>query len=235
MSWLGLAVFVTFAPQVQADTRTWDACFNGDAPTPEAYVAFREAGRLFQEAGQFGARSTLTGPDRSERAWSEAKLTAYVELLRAGVKPGYLSVRSDGSQPPHCLSITVEMVPPAENPPGLWHLGPVYDFEAGGAELRSPAARAAVRLAAAGYAPGWVVRVDGHTDTVGSAEDNRALSLRRAEAVAAALVREGVPWRDIQVNGHGETLLARPTADETPEPLNRRVNIDLSRRPATPR
>ena len=125
MSWLGLAALVALASQAPADTRTWDACFDGDAPTPGAYAAFREAGRLFQDAGQFGARATLTSPDQSERAWSEAKLTAYVELLRAGVNPGYLSVRSEGPQARHCLSITVEIVPPAQNPPGRWHLTPV--------------------------------------------------------------------------------------------------------------
>lgn len=235
MSWLGLALFAALAPQAQVDTRTWDACFDGDAPTPDAYVAFREAGRLFQEAGQFGAKARLVGPDQSETAWSEARLTAYVELLRAGVSANYLSVTSDGDRSSQCFSITVEVVPPAQNPPGLWHLRAVYGFEPGSAELRSPGARAAVRIAAVAYWPGARVVLEGHADTVGSPEDNLALSVRRAEAVAAALVREGVRWEDIEINGHGEAQLARPTADGTPEPLNRRVSINMWRRPATPR
>lgn len=235
MSWLALAVVVAVAPQVQAETRTWEACFDGDAPTPEAYVAFREAGQLFQDAGSSGARVTGAGPDQGDGGWPERPLTAHLELMRAGVAASYISGKLEGSGPSQCLSVTVEVIPPAQNPPRLWHLGAVYGFEPGEADVASRGGRATVRFAAVGYAPGWVVRVDGHTDTVGSAEDNRALSLQRAEAVAAALVREGVPWRDIEINGHGETMLARPTADETPEPLNRRVNIDMWRRPATPR
>jgi outer membrane protein OmpA-like peptidoglycan-associated protein len=235
MASVGLALLAILSAPAQTGSQTWDACFNGDAPTPEAYVAFREAGQRFREAGQFGALVTLSGPDLAEAGWSEPRLTAYLELLRAGVAASYLTIKSDDSRSSQCLSVTVDIVPPTENPPRLWHLSPIYGFESGSAELRSDNARAVVRITAVGHAPGWLVRVDGHTDTVGSAEDNLALSRRRAEAVAVALVREGVPWEDIEINGRGETLLARPTADETPEPLNRRVNVDLWRRPATPR
>lgn len=234
MSWLALAVAVAFAPELQVESRTWEACFDGDAPTPAAYVAFREASQLFRDAGSFGARVTLASPDQGEGGWPERPLTAHLELIRAGIPASFITGRSEGSGPSQCLSVTVEVLPPAQNPPRLWHLGAVYGFEPGVADVQFRGGRATVGFAAVGYAPGWVVRVDGHTDTVGSAEENRALSRRRAEAVAAALVREGVPWEDIEINGHGETLLARPTADETPEPLNRRVNIDLWRRPATP-
>jgi outer membrane protein OmpA-like peptidoglycan-associated protein len=235
MSLVSLALLAIVNAPAQAGSQTWNACFDGNAPTAEAYVAFREAGHRFREAGQFGALVTLSGPDLAEAGWSEPRLTAYVELLRAGVAANYLTIKSEDSQSSQCLSVTVDIVPPAQNPPRLWHLSPIYGFEPGSAELRSFNARAVVRIAAAGYATGWLFRVDGHTDTVGSTEDNLALSRRRAEAVAVALVREGVPWEDIEINGHGEARLARPTADETPEPLNRQVTINMWRRPATPR
>jgi outer membrane protein OmpA-like peptidoglycan-associated protein len=52
-----------------------------------------------------------------------------------------------------------------------------------------------------------------------------ALSLRRANAVKNALVREGVPAAAITVIGRGEQGLLVPTADGVREPQNRRVEI----------
>ena len=215
MSVFGAAVLTLLTAAQTVETHTWEACFDGDVPTPEAYVAFREAGRVFREAGRFGARATLAGPDQSEIAWSEAKLTAYVELLRAGVAANYLSVRSISSEIGACPSITVEVLPPSQNPPGLWHLRDVY-FTPGSAEVEPFGARASVRIAAAVYEPGWVVRLDGHADTVGSEEDNLELSRRSAEAVAAALVREGVAWEAMEIRAYGEGRLARGLTSRLP-------------------
>ncbi len=69
------------------------------------------------------------------------------------------------------------------------------------------------------------VFVDGHTDTVGPAEYNMDLSKRRAQAVADYLVARGVAPDRLTVRAFGETELAVPTPDETPEPRNRRVEI----------
>jgi outer membrane protein OmpA-like peptidoglycan-associated protein len=52
-----------------------------------------------------------------------------------------------------------------------------------------------------------------------------ALSLRRANAVKDALVREGVPAQAIAVIGRGEAGLLVKTADGVREPQNRRVEI----------
>ena len=69
------------------------------------------------------------------------------------------------------------------------------------------------------------VTCTGHTDTVGPANYNMALSLRRASTVKDALVREGVPATTIAVLGRGEESLLVPTADGVREPQNRRVEI----------
>jgi outer membrane protein OmpA-like peptidoglycan-associated protein len=71
------------------------------------------------------------------------------------------------------------------------------------------------------------VAVTGHTDTSGSATYNMALSLRRANAVKDALVREGIPAAAIGVTGRGETQLLVQTQDGVKEPQNRRVEIVL--------
>ena len=52
-----------------------------------------------------------------------------------------------------------------------------------------------------------------------------ALSLRRANAVKDALVREGVPATGIAVIGRGESQPLVQTADGVREPQNRRVEI----------
>jgi hypothetical protein len=54
---------------------------------------------------------------------------------------------------------------------------------------------------------------------------NMALSLRRANAVKDALVREGVPAQAISVVGRGEQGLLVQTGDGVREPQNRRVEI----------
>ena len=65
----------------------------------------------------------------------------------------------------------------------------------------------------------------GHTDTVGPARYNMALSLRRANTVKDALVREGIAAGSIAVIGRGEEALLVPTKDGVREPQNRRVEI----------
>ncbi len=69
------------------------------------------------------------------------------------------------------------------------------------------------------------IEVNGYTDTSGSAAYNQRLSVRRAEAVAAELVRDGVPRQAITIQGFGETHLLVPTGPNVREPQNRRVEI----------
>jgi OmpA-OmpF porin, OOP family len=69
------------------------------------------------------------------------------------------------------------------------------------------------------------ITATGHTDKSGPENYNMALSLRRANAVKDALVRDGVPAMAISVIGKGETQPLVPTADGVREPQNRRVEI----------
>lgn len=66
--------------------------------------------------------------------------------------------------------------------------------------------------------------VEGHSDAVGSAAYNLALSDRRAESVALALTQVfGIPPENLVVQGYGERYLKIATAGD--EPRNRRVAV----------
>jgi len=84
-----------------------------------------------------------------------------------------------------------------------------------------------IRQAAAAFKSKGSARITatGHTDTSGPESYNMALSLRRANAVKDALVREGVPAQAISVVGRGEQGLLVQTGDGVREPQNRRVEI----------
>jgi outer membrane protein OmpA-like peptidoglycan-associated protein len=69
------------------------------------------------------------------------------------------------------------------------------------------------------------IDVNGYTDTSGTPQYNQGLSVRRANAVAAELVRDGVPRGAIAIAGFGETHLLVPTGQGVREPQNRRVEI----------
>ncbi len=69
------------------------------------------------------------------------------------------------------------------------------------------------------------IQVNGYTDTSGSPRYNMGLSIRRAQAVAGELVRDGVPKTAISIEGFGQTHLLVPTGDGVREPQNRRVEI----------
>jgi outer membrane protein OmpA-like peptidoglycan-associated protein len=71
------------------------------------------------------------------------------------------------------------------------------------------------------------IEVNGFTDRSGSDQYNQGLSVRRANAVAAELVRRGVPRNEIMTRGFGEANPLVPTADGVREPQNRRVEIIL--------
>jgi outer membrane protein OmpA-like peptidoglycan-associated protein len=71
------------------------------------------------------------------------------------------------------------------------------------------------------------ISVSGYTDTSGTPVYNQGLSERRAKAVAAQLVTDGVPSSEIEIHAYGETHLLVPTGPGVREPQNRRVEIVL--------
>ena len=71
------------------------------------------------------------------------------------------------------------------------------------------------------------IEVNGYTDTSGTAKYNLGLSIRRANAVKAELIKDGVPANAITTHGFGDdpAHLLVPTGPGVREPQNRRVEI----------
>ena len=71
------------------------------------------------------------------------------------------------------------------------------------------------------------IEVQGNADLSGTHAYNQRLSLRRAQVVAAELVRDGVPQSEIDIQAFGDSRPLVPTAPGVREPQNRRVAIIL--------
>ena len=103
------------------------------------------------------------------------------------------------------------------------------EFATGSADL-TPHARKTLdqlgRALASSDLSSFRFRIEGHTDTVGSPAVNKALSQRRAEAVAAYLEQNfGITAARLQAIGMGEEGLAVPTPPQTANAQNRRVKV----------
>ena len=99
-------------------------------------------------------------------------------------------------------------------------------FKTGGTELREaskPVLKALFETVAARQAV--EVQVTGHTDLKGSIRGNDKLALKRAEAVAAMLIDQGIQTTRVRAVGRGEREPLVPTADGVAEAKNRRVEI----------
>src|SRR5918999_408938 len=146
-----------------------------------------------------------TNPTVAGTYWNNNNITAL-----AGVQIKF------GSAPP----------PPPPPPPSVAPPSFMVFFDWDRSNL-SQQALATIKQAADAFKTKGNARITatGHTDTSGPEAYNMALSLRRANAVKDALVRNGVPAQAITVIGRGEAGLLVQTADGVREPQNRRVEI----------
>ncbi|MEO7475752.1 MAG: OmpA family protein, partial [Gemmatimonadales bacterium] len=74
--------------------------------------------------------------------------------------------------------------------------------------------------------PDWRATIEGHTDSVGTAEANQALSARRADAVRARLVgAHGTDGARLRTAGLGSTRPRESNATIEGRARNRRVEL----------
>ena len=117
--------------------------------------------------------------------------------------------------------------PPAPAPPRKIELrAPLFDFNK--ATLR-PLGHEKVREAAQAMKehPKYRASIEGHTDSIGSAEYNLRLSERRAQSVADALVANGIEASRLTVKGFGKANPIASNDTEEGRQENRRVDIYL--------
>ncbi|MDW5445092.1 OmpA family protein [Polaromonas sp. SM01] len=104
----------------------------------------------------------------------------------------------------------------------------IVHFEIGGTALTLESQQAMdAALADALARSGGDIVITGHTDTVGPGPGNDALSRLRAQEVQQMFIGRGFPALRIEAAGRGERELLIPTPDETEEPRNRRVVIEV--------
>jgi fibronectin-binding autotransporter adhesin len=116
---------------------------------------------------------------------------------------------------------------PAPPPPSQAQVFVVYfDFDK---SVLTPQASSIIRQAADAYkrTGAVTIKIDGYTDLAGTAQYNLGLSKRRADAVRAELVKDGVASTAVAEAWHGKDNPAVPTPDGVREPRNRRVTLAL--------
>ncbi len=75
--------------------------------------------------------------------------------------------------------------------------------------------------------PAADISIAGFADTVGSHAANEKLSHKRSQAIADLIKKSGLPVQEIELAYFGKTVLAIETPDNTPELLNRRVEVTV--------
>jgi len=106
------------------------------------------------------------------------------------------------------------------------HTDVYFDFKS--VRLRADAVRTLQEKAASlDRTTTWGVLVQGYADRQGPAEYNRALALKRAEAVKQFLVELGVPETSVKVATVGSDAALCDDATRECQQLNRRVHLEI--------
>jgi OOP family OmpA-OmpF porin len=171
-----------------------------------------------------GGRSRL--PDVAAKA--QAKYDCWVEEQSEGWQEAEIAAcRGDFNA---LLAQLIQQAPPPPPPPAMVVPQTEYIiyFDWDSARITPEGLRIVDDVAAAARAnvSARIVLV-GHADLSGPASYNLRLSLRRADAVRAALAQRGVATERTSVTALGDTEPAVPTARGVREPRNRRVVVTV--------
>lgn len=99
-------------------------------------------------------------------------------------------------------------------------------FDTGRAQIRAEGSRNMQKLAEfLKRYPEARASIEGHTDSVGSAESNYILAQRRADSVQSALTGLGVPAASLSTRAHGPDIPVATNDTASGRQMNRRVEI----------
>lgn len=172
--------------------------------------------------------STSSGTTRGIRPAGSTPAPAAAPVAAAPVATHMAPVAAPATQ-----TAATAAVPKPTAPAPAIASGPAINiqvqFPSGSADLTQAARDALAPLGKALSSPdlaSYKFRIEGHTDTVGSPEANRALSSQRAAAVVEYLEKTfTVDGTRLVAVGRGSDDLAVQTPPQTSEPRNRRVQI----------
>lgn len=111
--------------------------------------------------------------------------------------------------------------------------GARIEFATASSDMGRGATKLLDSIARAASACEGVLRVEGHTDGVGTDSRNTALSLRRAEAVRVALIARGVAADRLVAEGFGDSRPIANNGTADGRARNRRIEIRSVRPPPT--
>lgn len=119
---------------------------------------------------------------------------------------------------------TTELGSPAN---ALAHYGPIYfDFDQSALKPAEKAKLDAALKEIKGMKnPKIIIKLDGHTDSIGTTEYNQALGERRATVVKNYLLAKGVKAERIELNSYGESKPVASNDTDEGRALNRRVEV----------
>jgi outer membrane protein OmpA-like peptidoglycan-associated protein len=204
---------------------------------PEAAESARAAGAHAYAIGEdvtFGAGELA--PDTPRGAGLLEHELGHVVEQRHGAPLG-LYRQPEGSPVPEAQPVRTPRFRLAPTPGLSLGLSTLDDFDLNQATLK-PKHLAAIAdvvhqlLSLLTKVPTGRITVTGHTDALGGEDVNMKVGRRRAEAVAAALMREGVPAGSIQVVSEGKHEPVVETKGA--EPKNRRVEVRFQGEIVTP-
>ena len=161
-------------------------------------------------------------------------LTPHGNLASGGTRGIRLVAPSSGTATPAAVRQRPAHVAGAARPASVTSGGApsvnlTVDFPTGSANLTTQARATLDQLGKAlssAQLGAYRFRIEGHTDTVGSAAANQSLSQQRADAVAAYLEQTyGISAVRLKPVGMGEQGLLVPTPPQTANAANRRVEV----------
>jgi outer membrane protein OmpA-like peptidoglycan-associated protein len=201
----------------------------------DAAEAKRQADEAAAEAKRQADADAAEAKRQADDSAAEAKRQADAELAAQQAANSQQQAALEQSEHEkqllraHLLEQFNRVLPTKDTPGGLVvNMGDVL-FDTGKSDLREQAREALAKLSGIvlNY-PSLRLTIEGHTDSVGSAQFNQGLSEKRADAVRDYLVSQGVDAGKLSAQGLG---MDHPVADNsTPQgrKKNRRVEIIVS-------
>jgi outer membrane protein OmpA-like peptidoglycan-associated protein len=225
-----LANGATLTPELRA---AWQHEFLDQEQKITSAFAANPGGTFSIEGARFSRESAIVGIGLTYAMSPQTKIFADYDFKWNGDYTAHqvsAGIRFSFGAPAPLPPAPVAAPPPPQPAPPVAAAPPVFvvyfDFDR---STLTPEAVGIIRQAADAFrrTGAVTIRIDGYTDLAGTAKYNIGLSKRRADAVRAELVKDGVAGNAVAEAWHGKSDPAVPTPDGVREPRNRRVTLAL--------